>query len=702
MAARNPRRALALIALGGLLAALVGTQTPRHLSDSGTEFLSQRAQSYTAAQALQGVLGPVAFPNLAVILPPAAAHAAAVLARVQRVAVLVPRTYSSRNHRYDFVLGYVRPGLSAGAAVVRLARQLRRIPGVAVGGSALVQQELVSQTNTDVSTAAVVAIPVLFVLAVLIFSGVIATLLSVFATFVAVSFSLVALGAINAVHAVSILSLDLVVGLATGLSLDYSLLLVSRYREELVRCAAPREAISATVRSAGRTVAISSATVAVAFASALVLPIAFVRSLAIGGIVAALAAGGVALSVLPVAFLAFARRAEGLSGGRWWQARRAQRRAWGRIARGVRARPVLTTLLAVLILGSFMTPVFGIHLTGFDARSLPAGAAARGFEERVRREFDQPLLGELVVLAKGTPGAITHVVVPAMERLPNVAAGVATHIHRALWVFNIKTAAAPFSSTSQSLVRSIRALPYHLAVTGTVADYVDAAATLRADVPITAAALFVMTFVLLFAATGSVILPFVAVAVNLLSFAASLGLVVLVYQDGRFSRLLDYHSLGALLLTQPVLLGAGAFGILTDYGVFLLTRIREGRDAGHSTADAVAHGLERTGPVISSAAILLCVAVGSLLTARMLFVKELSFGILAAVILDVTVVRALLLPGLMILLGGWSWWHPRISAMRAGERRFPTGLRGAEHVHQPLPGTVDGSAVENGPRGREA
>lgn len=655
---RLPGRTLAAVVAMSVVAAIVGSRTPDRLSNRGTEFLSKGTQSYRVAQTLAAAIGPLASPDVAVILPQSSSHAQAVLTAAQRVATIVPFSYHSQNKDNSLIVGYFHHGVAPGPAAVGLARELRPFPGVLVGGSALVEQELADQTKADVATAEVIAFPVLLLLALFVFRSVIAALLPVLTAGIALSFTLVALEAINAVYPVSILSLNLVVGLSVGLALDYSLLLLSRYREELSRGATPRQAAISTVLSAGRTVAISSATVAVAFASPLVFPIGFARSLAIGGMVAALVVGLVSLIVMPAIFSLLGRRIDMLA-VRALRPTPSRHGVWSRIAQRVVARPVLAALAAVSVLAALSTPALGVRLTGFTAGALPANADSRLYEERVRREFPRPLLDEVVVLARGEAPAIRQVVSPAMEKLPDVAAGVATHVRGDLWVFDIKTRSTPFSRASQDLVREIRSLPLHLEVTGTTANYMDAISTLRADAPFAAALMIGLTLILLFAATGSAILPFAAVAMNILSFASAFGLVVLIFQHGRLTGLLDYRSAGALLLTQPVLLGAGAFGILTDYGVFMLTRIREGWDSALSNTEAVAQGMERTGPIISSAAILFCTAVGALLTAKMIFVKELGFGIVAAVTLDVTVVRALLLPGLMILLGRWSWWRPR-------------------------------------------
>ena len=658
---RSPRRTLLLILALSIVAVLVGARTPGRLSDTGNEFLSQGTQSYRTARTLEAEIGPVAFPNLSVILPEASSHAATVLATVQKVATLVPQVFHSWNGRVAIVVGYFHRGIAPGPTAARLARQFQPFAGVVVGGPALVQQELIEQTKTDVANAEIVAIPLLLVLALVVFRSLVAALLPALTAVIALSFTLLVLGAVNSIYSVSVLALNLVVGLTVGLSLDYSLLLISRYREELACGITPQQAASATMISAGRTVVISSATVAVAFASPVVFPIPFLRSLAIGGIVASIVAGLASLATLPAVFSVLGHRIDRLTvTSRVVSNHDLRRGMWYRLARRVMARPALTAVIASAALVGLGIPSVGLRLTGFNASSLPESTSSHKFAERVRTEFSHPLLDEVVVVAKGSTHTITTTVAHSLERLPDVATGIVTHVRHGLWLFNIKARTSPFSHASQLLVHDIRALPFHLAVTGATANYVDTASVLQSNLPVAFAILITLTLGLLYVATGSVILPFKALVMNMLSLASAFGLLVLVFQDGRFTALLEYHSLGAIVLTQPVLIGAGAFGVLTDYGVFMLTRIREEWDAGLSNAEAVALGMERTGPIISAAALLFCVAVGALIAAKMIFIKELGFGIVVAVAIDVTVVRALLVPSLMILLGRWNWWRPHI------------------------------------------
>ncbi len=214
--------------------------------------------------------------------------------------------------------------------------------------------------------------------------------------------------------------------------------------------------------------------------------------------------------------------------------------------------------------------------------------------------------------------------------------------------------------TSRRLVRDVRGVeaPFEVLVGGFTANFVDQQASLADHLPQALALLCATTLVLLFLMTGSVILPIKTLLMNLLTVSAAFGILVLVFQDGRFEDLLGYTSQGALESSQPILLFAVAFGLSTDYGVFLLTRIKEARDAGAPNDEAVAIGLERTGRIITAAALLFCIAIGAFATSEVIFIKQVGLGTALAVLIDATLVRALLVPSLMGLLGHWNWWAP--------------------------------------------
>ena len=223
----------------------------------------------------------------------------------------------------------------------------------------------------------------------------------------------------------------------------------------------------------------------------------------------------------------------------------------------------------------------------------------------------------------------------------------------------VVSANPPLSPASEDLVAELRALEADAPVTGSTAGFVDLKDSLAAHLPLMLAIVVAVTLVLLFAFTGSVVLPVLQILMNLLGLSAVFGILVLIFQDGRLEGLLGYSGQSALDATQPLFLFVVAFGFSTDYGVFLLSRIKEARDRGAPTGDAVAIGLERVGRIATAAAVLFAVAIGAFVTSEMIFIKQLGLGTALAVLIDATIIRALLVPSLMELLGKWNWWAPK-------------------------------------------
>jgi RND superfamily putative drug exporter len=247
-------------------------------------------------------------------------------------------------------------------------------------------------------------------------------------------------------------------------------------------------------------------------------------------------------------------------------------------------------------------------------------------------------------------------------RLPDVSAvAPAQPAGRETSLLQVAPVHGPLTDSTEQLVRDVRAIhtTFYLGVAGETASYLDLEHSLGAHLPAALAIVVAATLIVLFLMTGSVVLPLLAVAMNALSLSAVFGILVLIFQHGNLQGLLGYRSLGALDATQPILLFAIGFGLATDYGVFLLARIKEARDAGAPNSEAVALGLERTGRIITSAAVLFAVAVGAFATSQIVFIKELGIGTALAVLVDATLIRALLLPSLMGLLGPLNWWAPR-------------------------------------------
>jgi RND superfamily putative drug exporter len=458
-----------------------------------------------------------------------------------------------------------------------------------------------------------------------------------------------------------------VTGLGLGLAIDYSLFVVSRYREELARSGPGLEAIRATLATAGRTVLFSGLTVAAALASLLVFPQNFLYSMGVGGMIVALLAVAVALLVLPAILAVLGPRVNSLAPRRLQRSAAADARPaatgfWYRLSRFVARRPGRIALSATIVLVAAGLPFLGIRFVVADAEVLPAEASARQADDALDRRFEPHVSEPVRLVMAAEPGERVDRyrqdvldVAGVKEVSPPEREGPATT------VLNVTARVDALSEPGKELARDLRALhpPFQVSVGGLAAEFVDLETSLLEHLPLAFAIVVAATMVLLFLMTGSIVLPFKALLMNVLSLSATFGILVLVFQDGRLEGLLDYTSQGALEITQPILLFALAFGLSTDYGVFLLSRIKEARDGGASDTDSVAMGLERTGRIVTAAAVLFAVAIGAFATSEIIFIKEVGIGTALAVLIDATLIRALLVPSLMELLGRWNWWAPR-------------------------------------------
>jgi uncharacterized membrane protein YdfJ with MMPL/SSD domain len=655
LAYRRPRAVVAVAVLAVIAAAAFGVSTPSRLQSSDNDFQDGGSESFRTLQLLSRETGVLPGPSLVVVATPRDAAVAAARLRAQPyVAVVRARAAVSRDGRLVLVTAWFKSyGTTSAPDVSGLARTL---PGL-VGGVSLANEQVNAQSERDLLRAELIAFPLLLLLALWIFRGLVAALLPVAAGLLALFSTLALLRLVNGVTPISVFALNLVTGAAIGLAIDYSLLLVSRYREELVRSGPGLDALRATLATAGRTVAFSAVTVAAAFASLLVFPLPFLRSMAIGGMIVAPLAGLVALVLLPALFSQLGERVNALAPLRWERA--AERAAhpdehggWYRFAHWVMRRPGWVAAGSAALLIALGLPFLGVRFVGVDASVLPSSSSARQVDDVLRAQF-APGLDAPLHLAVRSPA-----VVPRLRRLPHVVAVLPPErLGPRLWSVDVIPDAPAMSDQTKALVRAVRRLPGVL-VSGKTAWYLDTAASLRRHLPYALALIAATTFLLLLAVTRSLVLPLKALVMNLVGLSAAFGVLVLIFQDGRLEGLLGYRSQGALELTQPVLLFAIAFGLATDYGVFLLARIKEAHDAGLGNREAVALGLERTGRVVTAAALLFCVAVGAFATSGILIVKELGLGIALAVAIDASLVRALLVPSLMALLGDANWWAP--------------------------------------------
>jgi RND superfamily putative drug exporter len=365
------------------------------------------------------------------------------------------------------------------------------------------------------------------------------------------------------------------------------------------------------------------------------------------------------------------------------EARPARQGGWYRLSQLVMRRPWPIALACAGVLIAAGIPFTHLRLIQADQRVLPPSAGARQVANVLNAQFP-PNRTNPVEVVLGAPSSSPQVAALRRQiaRLPDVS-GVAppqpAGPHASLLA--VASTQEPLSSATQRLVRRVRALrpPFYLGVAGETASFVDLKHSLASHLPAVLAIVVAATLIVLFLMTGSVVLPVKAVIMNVLSLSAMFGILVLVFQDGHLQSLLSFRNLGALDATQPVFLFAVGFGLATDYGVFLLSRIKEARDHGASNSEAVAIGLERTGRIVTAAAILFAVAIGAFATSEIVFIKELGVGAALAVLIDASIVRALLVPSLMKLLGQANWWAP--GPLRRLHERI--GLREDEAVLAP-------------------
>jgi uncharacterized membrane protein YdfJ with MMPL/SSD domain len=548
-------------------------------------------------------------------------------------------------------------------AANRIADALAGRSGVTVGGPALAESQVNKQVERDLRTAELYAFPLLFLLSLLFFRSVVAALLPLVVGVLAIVGTFFMLRVASEVTSISIFALNVAIGLGLGLAIDYSLFIVSRHREEIARTGPGLAAMQRTLATAGRTVLFSALTVAGALASLLVFPQRFLYSMGIAGFLVALIAAAIALTVLPAVLTLLGSRVNALSPG--FLARRAERDAkgvhegvWYRLTQLVTRFPGRIAIAAAAFLIALGIPFFGIQFTSVDAEVLPESASARQVDDALRADFP-PFQDTPVTLAVSGGGQEAARIAAAVADLPGTAA-VRPPLELAddTYAINVISAADPLTTQSQELVRDLRALDNDALVTGTTAHFIDLQSSLGDHLPLMLLIVAAVTAAVLFTMTGSVILPLVQVLMNALGLGAVLGILVLSFQDGRLEGLLGYTSQGGLEATQLLLLFATVFGLSTDYGVFLLARIKEARDGGFSDSEAVAVGLERTGRIVTAAALLFCIAFGAFVTSEIIVLKVLGLGTALAVLIDASIIRALLVPSLMQLLGRWSWWAP--------------------------------------------
>jgi trehalose monomycolate/heme transporter len=564
-----------------------------------------------------------------------------------------------------------------------------------VGGTVPMEVAINSEVTANIGKAEAFSMPVLLILLLVIFGSLAAASLPLAIGGIAILGSFTVLRLLTLGTTVSVYSVNITTILGVGLGIDYGLFMVTRFREELHRQPTVEQAVARTVATAGRTVAVSGVTVAIALTSLMLFPEVFLRSMGYGGVATVAVDMLAALIVLPalLAVLGFRVNALRIRRSVHRPAREETSGGWYRLAHSVMRRPAVYASVIVIGLLALGAPFLRISWGGTDARTLPAASTVRQVSETLDTQFpanSTAPIEALVTGARAPSQADLAAYLHRIDAIPGVTGAQVTGVKGDTARIDIAYQPAAVSSAARHIVTQIRdvAPPPGTAVLvgGTTAGLVDELASLGATLPWMALLTGVTTFVLLFLAFGSVVLPLKAIVMNVLSLSATFGVIVWIFQWGHLSRLLQFTPTGSIDPTMPILMLAVIFGLSMDYEVFLLSRMRERYDVTGDNTASVASGLQRTGGLITSLALLLIIVVGAFSASGITFIKLMGVGMIVALLVDATIIRILLVPATMRLLGRANWWAPR--PLRRLYGRY--GIKEETPGPAPVPAGVEG------------
>ena len=578
-----------------------------------------------------------------------------------------------------------------------------------VGGNVAVNVAVNKQVSSDLERAELITFPIVAILLLIVFGSLVAASLPLLIGGVAIMGAFAILRAIAGWTDVSIYAANVVTMLGLGLAIDYALFIVTRFREELGSDDDVKGAIERTMSTAGRTVMFSGLTISTSLLALLIFPVMFLRSVGMGAIAATLIAMLAALTILPALLAVLGRRVNALSlplpvrrrpSSQPYDTSLETKGVWYRISETVMQHPVVVGLSVLAILVILGLPFLRVTFATSDVKVLSTQQEARIVSDRLSQDFIQQGNSQLVI-ALQTPGNVLsttnlasldsymHAIegIPGVESVDSVVTlnpSLTLADYQQLYAHpgvnpqvtviaaqlangdttKITIAMQPVDHTSaaENIVSQVRAIhaPGGLVplVDGVTAYQIDLLASLRATLPYALLVIIIAVSVLFFLMTGSLLMPVKAIVLNMLSLSATFGALVWIFQDGHLQNLLGFQSMGSIDATQPILIFAIAFGLSMDYEVFLLSRIKERYDATGDNREAVSSGMQRTGRLITSAALLLAVVLLAFGTSKIIFIQEIGIGLAIAVIIDATLVRMLLVPATMRLLGKWNWWAP--------------------------------------------
>jgi RND superfamily putative drug exporter len=661
-----------LLVLTAVLVALVAALGGRTVYDNVKPFGFQdpNSDSARAYDELRDATGQRANPEIVLLVHPAgtdpipaATAAADRLRSVPGVARTVtpgsdPQLVSS-DGRMALVLGFLSADVHDTSEVGSDVRErFSGDPGIQVGGNAVTVDELTKTTQDDLRRIELYVLPLLLLLSFLIFRGLVAAVLPVLVGALSILTTLLLLNALTTVVDIDTFAINIVTGLGLGLAIDYSLFLVTRFREELERRDAIEASLAATTAAIGRMIVFSGLTVAVSLLALCIFPQRFLYSIGIGGALVALSSAAVCLLFLPAILAMLGERVNALAPVAL-QGVPSERR-WFALARFVLTHPVSVTICAVAVMVAIGLPFLRVELTQANAKILPKDASARQVSDAIDQNFSADPASRIVVVAQTE--AVARAAVRDLSAQPTVRATQGpVPVPRGVYRVDAQLSVDPYSDEALDTVRQARRQSWaqNALIAGDPAELVDQKKSLGAHLPWALVFIVIPTGLILFLMTGSAVLPLIALAMNALTVSVAFGVLVLIFQDGRFESLLDYTSQGALDTSMPILLFAVAFGLSTDYGVFLLQRIGEARERHETEDGAIADGIVGSGRVITFAALLFAVAMGAFVFSDLVYVKEVAVGAAVAVLVDATIVRGFLFPAILGMLGELAWWSPR-------------------------------------------
>lgn len=535
---------------------------------------------------------------------------------------------------------------------------------VYASGNGVITSAINGRIAKDLALAEAISIPLTFILLIFVFGAVIASAMPLFVGIFSILGAFFLLLLITQVTSVSVFALNLITGLGLGLGIDYSLLMVNRFREELHNGKEIDEAVVTTVKTAGKTVFYSGLTVAVTLGSMVVFPQSFLKSFGYAGVSVVLIAIVAAILPLPALMKLLGHRVDKFVVRKSGIVPKSDGR-WAQTARFVMRKPVSVVVLSLVILGVMAAPIKDIVFSQLDARVLPKSDKAAIAYQVLSDRFPGQESSPIEILIPGAANKVTpeelNDYVTKIQQTEGIVRVIPFNVGNDIRIQAIQSMGSRTIEASD-LIHKLRDLdsPQGTLIGGVAADFTDSQDGTARALPWALGWIAISVLILIFVFTGSVILPIKAVLLNILSLAATLGVITWIFIDGHLKWLVgDFTVTGTIDTGTAILIAVVVFGLSMDYELFLLSRIKEEHLAGHNNIESVAVGLQKSARIITAAALLLAAVFASFMTSGVTAIKMMGFGTAFAVLLDATLVRALLVPALMRLFGERNWWGPK-------------------------------------------